>query len=140
MRRGARRCGHAARGRVTVVKSHPPETPSTTEPEVETDHPAEFIAELRRVADQLPERVNVSAESVEQGLAKLVLTLIELIRRLLEKQAVRRMEGGGLTDEQVEQLGLALMKLEEKMAELKTQFGIEDEELNIDLGPLGKLI
>ena len=122
------------------METYPPEPSLNAEPEVETDHPAEFIAELRRVADRLPERVNVSAESVEQGLAKLVLTLIELIRRLLEKQAVRRMEGGGLSDAQVEELGLALMKLEEKMAELKEQFGLRDEELNIDLGPIGKLI
>ncbi|HEX8282519.1 MAG TPA: gas vesicle protein K [Pyrinomonadaceae bacterium] len=122
------------------MKTPPPEIPSPVEPEVETNHPAEFVAELRRVADRLPERVNIDAESVEQGLAKLVLTLIELIRRLLEKQAVRRMEGGGLTAEQVEELGLALMKLEEKMAELKEHFGLEDEELNIDLGPIGKLI
>ena len=122
------------------MKTSPPDSPSPVEPEVETEHPAEFVAELRRVADRLPERVNVDAESVEQGLAKLVLTLIELIRRLLEKQAVRRMEGGGLSPEQVEELGLALMKLEEKMAELKTHFGLEDEELNIDLGPIGKLI
>ncbi len=62
--------------------------PSPVEPEVETGHPAEFVAELRRVADRLPERINIDAEGVEQGLAKLVLTLIELIRRLLEKQAV----------------------------------------------------
>ena len=122
------------------MKTSPPETPSPVEPEVETEHPAEFVAELRRVADRLPERVNIDAESVEQGLAKLVLTLVELIRRLLEKQAVRRMEGGGLSPEQVEELGLALMKLEEKMAELKSHFGLEDEELNIDLGPIGKLI
>jgi hypothetical protein len=122
------------------VATSPPESPSPVEPEVVTEHPAEFVAELRRVADRLPERVNIDAEGVEQGLAKLVLTLIELIRRLLEKQAVRRMEGGGLSAEQVEELGLALMKLEEKMAELKGQFGLEDEELNIDLGPLGRLI
>jgi actin-like ATPase involved in cell morphogenesis len=122
------------------VETFPPNSPSPVEPEVETEHPAEFITELRRVADRLPERVNIDAESVEQGLAKLVLTLIELIRRLLEKQAVRRMEGGALSAEQVEELGLALMKLEEKMAELKKQFGLQDEELNIDLGPIGKLI
>ena len=122
------------------METSPLESPSPVEPEVETEHPAEFVAELRRVADRLPERVNIDAESVEQGLAKLVLTLIELIRRLLEKQAVRRMEGGGLPPEQVEELGLALMKLEEKMAELKAQFGLQDEELNIDLGPIGKLI
>ncbi len=120
--------------------SSPFDSPPPAEPEVETEHTAEFVAELRRVADRLPERVNIDAESVEQGLAKLVLTLIELIRRLLEKQAVRRMEGGGLSAEQVEELGLALMKLEEKMAELKEHFGLQDEELNIDLGPIGKLI
>ena len=122
------------------METSPPDLPNPVEPEVETGHPAEFVAELRRVADRLPERINIDAEGVEQGLAKLVLTLIELIRRLLEKQAVRRMEGGGLSAEQVEELGLALMKLEEKMAELKTQFGLQDEELNIDLGPIGKLI
>ena len=122
------------------METFPPDSPAPVEPEVETEHTAEFVAELRRVADALPERVNVDAQSVEQGLAKLVLTLIELIRRLLEKQAVRRMEGGGLTPEQVEELGLALMKLEEKMAELKRQFGLEDEDLNIDLGPVGRLI
>jgi len=122
------------------VEPSPFDSPAPAEPEVETEHTAEFVAELRRVADRLPERVNIDAQSVEQGLAKLVLTLIELIRRLLEKQAVRRMEGGGLSPEQVEELGLALMKLEEKMAELKEHFGLRDEELNIDLGPIGKLL
>ena len=120
---------------------HPPDdSPLPVEPEIQTEHAGEFVAELRRVADALPERINVDAQSVEQGLAKLVLTLIELIRRLLEKQAIRRMEGEGLTPEQVEELGLALMKLEEKMGELKGQFGLEDEDLNLDLGPLGRLI
>jgi hypothetical protein len=132
-------CRHVALQKVNLVE-HPPAPPSPAEPEVETEHAAEFVADLRRVADSLPERVNVDARSVEQGLAKLVLTLIELIRRLLEKQAVRRMEGGDLSPEQIEELGLALMKLEEKMGELKGQFGLEDEELNIDLGPIGKLI
>jgi hypothetical protein len=117
-----------------------PEVPLPAEPEIETTHAAEFVEELRRVTDSLPPRINVDAESVEQGLAKLVLTLIELIRRLLEKQAVRRMEGGGLSPAQVEELGLALMKLEAKMGELKTQFGLEDEDLNLDLGPVGRLI
>jgi actin-like ATPase involved in cell morphogenesis len=117
-----------------------PKSPEPVEPEVETEHAEEFVAELRRVTEALPERINLDSKSVEQGLAKLVLTLIELIRRLLERQAVRRMEGGGLSDEQVEELGLALMKLEEKMGELKTQFGLEDEDLNLDLGPLGRLL
>jgi hypothetical protein len=120
---------------------HPPdEPPVPVEPEIETAHAGEFVAELRRVADALPERINLDAQSVEQGLAKLVLTLIELIRRLLEKQAIRRMEGEGLSPEQIEELGLALMKLEAKMQELKGQFGLEDEELNLDLGPIGRLI
>src|SRR5213082_4313350 len=117
-----------------------PKSPLPVEPEIDTAHAAEFVEELRRVTDSLPPRINIDAESVEQGLAKLVLTLIELIRRLLEKQAVRRMEGGGLTPEQVEELGLALMKLEAKMQELKAQFGLADEDLNLDLGPVGRLI
>jgi Gas vesicle protein K len=121
--------------------NHPPDDlPKPVEPEIETAHAGEFVAELRRVTDALPARVNLDSQTVEQGLAKLVLTLIELIRRLLEKQAIRRMEGGGLTPEQVEELGLALMKLEEKMGELKGQFGLEDEDLNLDLGPIGRLI
>ena len=122
------------------MKKFPQDSPEPVKPEVETEHAAAFAEELRRAADALPERINVDAQSVEQGLAKLVLTLIELVRRLFEKQAVRRMEGGDLSPEQVEELGLALMKLEEKMGELKAQFGLEDEDLNLDLGPIGKLI
>jgi len=116
-----------------------PDTPPV-EPEIETAHGDEFVEQLRRVTDTLPERINVDAQSVEQGLAKLVLTLIELIRRLLEKQAIRRMEGGDLSPEQVEELGLALMKLEAKLQELKAQFGLAEEDLNLDLGPIGRLI
>ena len=117
-----------------------PEVPLPAEPEIETLHAGEFARELRRVSDTLPPRINVDAQSVEQGLAKLVLTLIEFIRRLLEKQAIRRMEGGDLSPEQVEELGLALMKLEAKMHELKAQFGLAEEDLNLDLGPIGRLI
>jgi hypothetical protein len=67
------------------------------------------------------------------------LTLIELLRKVLEHQAVRRMEGGSLTDEEVERLGLALLRLHERMGELKRTFGLSDDDLNIDLGPLGRL-
>ena len=123
-----------------LVKHSPTPPRSKAEPEIETEHAGEFIDELRRVSDALPERINVDSKSIEQGLAKLVLTLIELIRKLLEKQAVRRMEGGDLSPEQLEELGLALMKLETKMQELKEQFGLADEELNLDLGPIGRLI
>jgi hypothetical protein len=98
-----------------------------------------FEEELRAVARALPDRINASPENVENGLARLVLTLIELLRKVLEHQAVRRMEGGTLSDEDVERLGLALLRLHERMEELKRTFGLTDEDLNIDLGPLGRL-
>jgi Gas vesicle protein K len=86
------------------------------------------------------QRLSSDPETVERDLVKLVLTLVELIRQLVERQALRRVEGGGLADEQVEQLGLALMRLEEAMTRLKAHFGIEDSDLNLDLGPLGPLL
>jgi hypothetical protein len=86
------------------------------------------------------ERLPLDSNQVEQGLAKLVLTIIELLRQLMERQAMRRVESDSLTDEQIEELGLTLMRLEEKMEELKQIFGLEHEELNIELGPLGKLL
>ena len=85
-------------------------------------------------------RVESDRDDVARGLAQLVLTLIELLRQLMERQAVRRVEAGGLSDEQVERLGQALMALEERMAELKDEFGLADEDLNLDLGPLGNLL
>ncbi len=87
-----------------------------------------------------PPGVEANPENVERGLAKLVLTLVELIRKLLEKQAMRRVNGGSLTDEEIERIGQTLMKLEDKMKELKIVFGLEDEDLNINLGPLGDLM
>jgi hypothetical protein len=86
------------------------------------------------------ERLPLDSNKVEQGLAKLVLTIIELLRQLMERQAMRRVESDSLTDEQLEELGLTLMRLEEKMEELKIIFGLETEDLNIELGPLGKLL
>jgi len=96
--------------------------------------------ELQQVRGALPSRIDVDAEGVEQGLAQLVLTLVEFLRQLLERQAVRRMEGGGLSDEEVERVGLALMKLEEKVHQLADQFGLRPADLNINLGPLGDLL
>jgi hypothetical protein len=78
-------------------------------------------------------------EDLERGLAQLVLTLIELLRQLMERQAVRRIDAGGLSDDQIERLGQALMGLEQRMDELKDIFGLSDEDLNINLGPLGDL-
>ncbi len=85
-------------------------------------------------------RIDCTPENVEQGLAKLVLSLIELLRQLLERQAIRRMEGGSLSEEQVEEMGKALMTLEVKIRELGEHFGLTPADLNLDLGPLGKLL
>ena len=96
--------------------------------------------ELQHVQGALPSRIDVDPEGVEQGLAQLVLTLVEFVRQLLERQAVRRMEGGSLTDEEVERVGLALMKLEETVHKLADQFGLRPSDLNINLGPIGNLL
>ena len=92
---------------------------------------------VERVA-QPPQRINLEPDTVQQGLTQLVLSLVELIRQLMEKQAMRRIESGRLTEDQVDRLGTTLMRLTQQMEELKTHFGIDD--LNIDLGPLGRLI
>ncbi|ARI76459.1 gas vesicle protein K [Halobacillus mangrovi] len=85
-------------------------------------------------------RIELDPEGAEQGLAQLVLTVIELLRQLVERHALRRVDGGTLTEEEIEKLGLALMNLEVKMDELKDIFELDDEDLNIDLGPLGNLL
>lgn len=85
-------------------------------------------------------RVEADPESVEKGLVQLVLTLVELLRQLMEKQAVRRMEAGGLSDDEIERVGRTLMLLADRMDELRDHFGLEPEDLNIDLGPLGTLL
>lgn len=87
----------------------------------------------------IPERIAADPEVVENGLARLVLSIVELVRRLLEKQALRRMDAGNLSDDEIERLGSALMKLEEKMAEMKKVFGLEDDDLNLQLGPVRTL-
>jgi hypothetical protein len=85
-------------------------------------------------------RLDAHPENVERGLAQLVLTIVELLRQLMERQAIRRVEEGGLDDETVERLGRTLMALEQRMDELKRIFGLSDEDLNLDLGPLGRLL
>lgn len=87
-----------------------------------------------------PPRVEVDRDQIERGLAGLVLTIVELLRQLMERQAVRRIDQGDLTDEQIERIGATLMALEERMAELRDHFGLAPEDLNIDLGPLGPLL
>jgi uncharacterized protein YjiS (DUF1127 family) len=95
---------------------------------------------LDELGDVFPRRVEADPERVERGLAQLVLTLIELLRQLMERQALRRMEQGTLDDEQIERLGETFMKLAERMDELKAEFGLSDADLNLNLGPLGSLL
>jgi hypothetical protein len=106
----------------------------------EGDDLERLAAELRDIAPALPRRLDASADDIEAGLARLVLTLVEFLRQVLEHQAVRRMEGGSLSDDEVERIGTALMRLEERLGEIKIAFNLEGEDLNIDLGPLGRLI
>jgi Gas vesicle protein K len=99
-----------------------------------------FARDVGRLGDALSQRIEADPDNIERGLAQLVLTFIELLRQIMERQALRRVEAGGLSEEQVERLGRTLMLLEERMEELKETFGIEDDELNLDLGPLGTLL
>lgn len=94
----------------------------------------------RKTPDASAARWNADPEEVRKAVARLVLTLVELLRQLLERQAIRRMEGGTLDDEQTENIGLALMRLEETIEELAKRFDLEIDDLNLDLGPLGRLI
>ncbi|HZQ90245.1 MAG TPA: gas vesicle protein K [Terriglobales bacterium] len=104
---------------------------------------ADFRRSLEQSQQRAASRIDCSPENVEQGVARLVLGLVELLRQVLERQAIRRMEGGSLTDEQVEQMGLALMRLEQKVREMAREFGLRPEDLevlNINLGPVGNLV
>jgi len=88
----------------------------------------------------LPGRIDSEPDTVGRDLGRLVLTLVELLRQLMERQALRRVEAGDLPADTVERLGLGLMHLEEAMDELRQHFGLEPDDLNIDLGPLGHLV
>lgn len=105
-----------------------------------SDNIAALTEELMTVRATTPNRVVLDPDKVEQGLAQLVLTVIELLRQLMERQAMHRVEHGTIDDAAIERLGLAFMRLDERMIELKQTFGLRDEDLNIDLGPLGKLM
>jgi hypothetical protein len=136
--RGGRRVSLPA-GEVSTER---PEGSTTTEGEVvrALEPPRDAaVTPLTEVAQGLPPRLNTDPEKVENGLAKLVLTLIEVLRKVLEHQAVRRMEGGHLSEAEIEKLGVALLRLNDRMQEMKGIFGLTDEDLQIDLGPLGKL-
>ena len=97
-------------------------------------------AALQQLTKSAPARWNADPEEVRKSVLKLVLTLVEFIRQILERQAIRRMETNTLTAEEVEAVGLALMRLEETIRDLADQFGLRPEELNLDLGPIGKIV
>jgi hypothetical protein len=99
-----------------------------------------FATDQPRLEDALSRRIGADPENVERGLAQLVLTIVELLRQLMERQALRRIDAGGLSDAQVERLGTTFMELDRRMEELRGEFGLEPEDLNIDLGPLGRLL
>jgi hypothetical protein len=108
---------------------------------VEVEELDSMRAELERLARKAaPPRWNANPEDVRRSVAKLVLTLVEFIRQLLERQAIRRMDAGTLTAEQTEAVGLALMRLEETVREIGAQFGLDPADLTLDLGPVGKLM
>jgi len=97
--------------------------------------------EIRKAEENIPKLIDLgNPKKTEQGLAKLVLSLVELIRRLMEKEAYRRVKKGNLSPTQIQKLGLSLKAVKKKIEEIQTIFGIEDEELNLDLGPLGNLM
>jgi len=95
---------------------------------------------MSRAGDRVRQRLETDSESIERDLLKLVLTIVELVRQLMEKQALRRVDQGDLSDEQVEELGLGLMHLEQAMERLKQQYDLTADDLNLDLGPLGTLL
>ncbi len=96
--------------------------------------------ELQRTVGAKTARWNADPAEVQRSVAKLVLTLVEFLRKLMERQAIRRMDNGSLTDEEIERVGMALMKLEETIKQLCAHFGIDPGDLNLGLGPLGRLM
>jgi hypothetical protein len=99
-----------------------------------------FASDRRDVDASLSRRINADPENLERGLAQLVLTIIELLRQLMERQALRRIDGGTLSEEQVERLGHTFMELDRRMEQLRAEFGLTEEDLNLRLGPLGSLL
>jgi hypothetical protein len=143
VRASAKPAGSTRKPRSTKQKKSSPR-PLTKPTRVAGPAEAHEIEAIRRhienAASARTPRWNADPDDVRRSVLKLVLTLVELIRQLLERQAIRRMEGGTLSDEETESVGLALMKLQETITELAAQFDISPDELNLDLGPVGKLM
>jgi Gas vesicle protein K len=136
-RRSRRAPARRKRARTRKERQVPANRPvDVLEPDLEA-----IRRELERAADaSSPPRWNANPEDVRRSVVKLVLTLVELLRKLMERQAIRRMEQGTLTDEETEKLGTSLMRLEETIREIGAQFDLRPEDLNLDLGPVGKLM
>jgi len=134
----------STRARSTVSRRPPKKTPPAAAPSgltiVEVDEIESLRRELQRTAAASPLRWNADPEDVQRSVAQLVLTLVEFIRKLLERQAIRRMEAGTLSDTQTEDVGRALMTLEDTVRDIAAKFGLSPEELNLDLGPIGRLM
>jgi hypothetical protein len=129
---------------------------SIEEPTIEAHELSDFARVMRAGADAVPVgfagelpaatqawqrgRLNLDRENVKNGLGQLVLTLVKLLHELLERQAIRRIEAGSLTEEQIERLGVTLMKQAQEIERLRKEFNLEEEDLNLDLGPLGRLL
>jgi hypothetical protein len=111
-------------------------------PAVDSRAMSEFarVMEARAGLGVRPGRLNVKQDDVKNGLGQLVLTLVKLLHELLEKQAIQRMEAGSLSEIEIERLGVTLMRQAEEIEKLRRAFHLEDEDLNIDLGPLGRLL
>jgi hypothetical protein len=112
----------------------------TASPTAQSRFLGDFAGAMRPLRAPSAPRIALKPDNAKNGLARLVLALVELLRELLERQALRRIDGGSLSEEQVERLGLTFLRLAEQMERLKGEFGLEDEDLNLDLGPLGKLL
>ena len=126
----------------SVTAESPPNI-SMLFPDFPEVHPAGHKPILQEPASAAPanaaSNIKFNPENVRNGLAQLVLTLVELLRELLERQALRRIDGGSLSDEEIERVGATFVRLAEEIENLKEYFGFTDEDLNIDLGPLGKV-
>ncbi len=97
-------------------------------------------AQANRIPEGQTPRINLDSDNIKNGLGQLVLTLVKLLHELLERQGIRRIEAGSLTDDQIERLGLTLLKQAQEIDRLRKEFGLEEEDLNLDLGPLGQLL
>ena len=109
-------------------------------PRIESEALGDFARAMSPPPSLCPPRIALEQDDMKNGLGKLVLTLVELIRELLERQAIRRIDAGSVTDAEAERLGATFLRLSQQMGRLKKEFGVTDEDLNLDLGPLGSLL